>query len=189
MGKLDGKVAFITGVARGQGRAHAVRLAEEGCDIIGVDICENTAGMDYDNASEADLAETVQLVEALDRRIVGLKADVRDLGRLQQAFDEGVAQLGRCDIVLANAGIVNLNAQAPDRVTIWKDIIDTNLTGVWNTCEVAIPALVMSGDTSGEARRRVRDAGLALLPKPVQATALAASAAALVAAQPVPFND
>jgi SDR family mycofactocin-dependent oxidoreductase len=145
VGKLEGKVAFITGVARGQGRAHAVRLAEEGCDIIGVDICENTAGMDYDNASEADLAETVQLVEALDRRIVGLKADVRDLAGLRQAFEEGMSQFGRCDIVLANAGIVNLNAQAPDRVTIWNDIIDTNLTGVWHTCEVAIPALVAGG--------------------------------------------
>jgi len=145
MGKLDGKVAFITGAARGQGRAHAVRLAEDGCDIIAIDICENVKGMNYPNASEADLAETVRLVEALDRRVVARKADVRDLPGLQAAFDEGMNEFGRCDIVLANAGIVNLNAEDPDRVSTWKDTIDTNLTGVWHACEVAIPALVAGG--------------------------------------------
>src|SRR5262245_38887224 len=99
MGKLDDRVAFITGAARGQGRAHAVRLAEEGCDIIAVDICEDVAGMDYSNASEAELTETAQLVEKFGRRVVARKADVRDLDGLRAAFDEGVAELGRCDIV------------------------------------------------------------------------------------------
>jgi SDR family mycofactocin-dependent oxidoreductase len=146
MGKLDGKVAFITGAARGQGQAHAVRLAEDGCDIIAIDICENVAGMDYPNASAADLAETVRLVEALGRRIVARKADVRDLAGLQAAFDAGVAEFGRCDIVIANAGIVHLNPHTEkDRVRIWKDITDTNLTGVWHTCEVALPTLVAGG--------------------------------------------
>ncbi|MGD9795732.1 MAG: mycofactocin-coupled SDR family oxidoreductase [Acidimicrobiia bacterium] len=145
MGSLDGKVAFITGAARGQGRAHAVRLAEEGCDIIAIDLCENIAFMDYPNATEADLAETVRLVEALDRRIVARKADVRDLAGLQAAFDAGVAEFGRCDIVVANAGIVRLGPVGEDRVASWNDTIATNLTGVWHTCEVALPTMVAGG--------------------------------------------
>ncbi|MGD9794540.1 MAG: mycofactocin-coupled SDR family oxidoreductase [Acidimicrobiia bacterium] len=145
MGKLEGKVAFITGAARGQGRSHAVRLAEEGCDIIAIDICHDVEGMDYSNATESDLAETARLVEALDRRIVARKADVRDLPGLQAAFDEGIAEFGRCDIVLANAGIVNLDSASTNRVAIWRDTIDTNLTGVWHTCEVALPSLVAGG--------------------------------------------
>jgi SDR family mycofactocin-dependent oxidoreductase len=120
-------------------------LAEDGCDIIAVDICENTAGMDYDNATKEDLDETARLVRALGRRVVARTADVRDLAGLQVAFDAGLAELGRCDIVLANAGIVHLNPYTGDRVTIWKDTIDTNLTGVWHTCEVALPTLVAGG--------------------------------------------
>src|ERR1700691_5280930 len=104
-GRVEGKVAFITGAARGQGRSHAVRLAEEGADIIAVDICEDVPGIPHGGATEADLAETGKQVEALDRRIVAAKADVRDYARLKAVLDDGVAQLGRLDIVSANAGI------------------------------------------------------------------------------------
>src|ERR1700728_2191079 len=108
MAELEGKVAFITGAARGQGRAHAVRLARKGADILAIDICADVAAMDYPNATRAELDETAQLVEAQGRKVVALTADVRDLAGLQKAFDEGMVSLGRVDIVLANAGIVRL---------------------------------------------------------------------------------
>ena len=104
-GRVAGKVAFITGAARGQGRSHAIRLAEEGADIIAVDVCRDYDTVGYPMATEADLAETVKAVEALDRRIVASQADVRDAGALKAAVDDGVAQLGHLDIVSANAGI------------------------------------------------------------------------------------
>ena len=109
-GRVAGKVAFITGAARGQGRSHAIRLAEEGADIIAVDICEDIASVGYGLATEADLAETVKAVEALDRRIFARKADVRDLQGLKEALDAGVAELGKLDIVSANAGICTVQA-------------------------------------------------------------------------------
>ena len=107
-GRVAGKVAFITGAARGQGRSHAIRLAEEGADIIAVDICRDYDTVGYPMASEADLAQTVKAVEALDRRIVATHADVRDAAGLKDAVDDGVAQLGRLDIVSANAGICTI---------------------------------------------------------------------------------
>ncbi|MGY3555461.1 mycofactocin-coupled SDR family oxidoreductase [Williamsia sp. R60] len=143
-GSLEGRVAFITGVARGQGRAHAVRLAREGVDIIGVDICENYPHMTYPNASEADLAETVELVEKLDRRIVARKADVRDYDQLKAAFDEGIAEFGRVDIIIANAGIIRLGEEE-DFLAEWKEVIDTNLTGAFHTIRAALPALKEGG--------------------------------------------
>src|SRR3954447_13957162 len=105
MGKLEGKVAFITGAARGQGRSHAVRLAQEGADIIAVDICRQLASAGYETATPDDLQQTVKEVAALDERIVARKADVRDVKAMQQAFDEGSAELGPVTIVLANAGL------------------------------------------------------------------------------------
>jgi SDR family mycofactocin-dependent oxidoreductase len=141
---LHGKVAFITGVARGQGRAHAVRLAKEGADIIGIDICADIASMDYPNASLDDLAETVRLVEAEDRRIVATQADVRDFAAVQAAVDAGVAELGRLDIVIANAGIVRLGTEQ-DFLQEWNDIIGTNLTGVFHTVRATTPALIAGG--------------------------------------------
>src|ERR1700722_15671637 len=102
-GRVAGKVPFITGAARGQGRSHAIRLAQEGADIIAVDICEDVPGVPYPGATAADLAETVRLVEQQDRRIIAAAADVRDLDGLRAALDEGVAELGRLDIVSANA--------------------------------------------------------------------------------------
>lgn len=141
---LTGKVAFITGAARGQGRAHAVRLASLGADILAVDICADIDSMDYPNATVADLEETARLVEAEGRKIVALRSDVRDMDGLQRSFDEGMASLGRVDIVLANAGIVRLGPGG-DPARVWNDIIATNLTGVFNTVSVALPKLRESG--------------------------------------------
>jgi SDR family mycofactocin-dependent oxidoreductase len=144
MAELLGKVAFITGAARGQGRAHAVRLAREGADILAIDICADVAAMDYPNATRAELDETAQLVEAQGRKVVALTADVRDLAGLQQAFDEGMASLGRVDIVVANAGLVRLT-DGGDPDAVWRTIVDTNLTGTWNTISVALQALRAQG--------------------------------------------
>jgi SDR family mycofactocin-dependent oxidoreductase len=156
MGKLEGKVAFITGAARGQGRSHAIRLAQEGADIIAVDICQQIASVPYPMATAEDLAETAKQVEALDRRIYTAQADVRDAGALKAAFDAGTAELGPVDIVLANAGIAPLAVhEASDA---WQDVIDVNLTGVFNTVETAIPsmkergqggAIVLTSSTAG----------------------------------------
>jgi SDR family mycofactocin-dependent oxidoreductase len=147
-GRVEGKVAFITGAARGQGRSHAIRLAEEGCDIIAVDILEDYPTVRYAMSGRAELSETVRAVEALDRRIVAAKADVRDAATLRAALEAGVAELGRLDIVCANAGIYTV--QSWDQVTpqVWQDTIDTNLTGVWNTMVVAVPHLIAAGGGS-----------------------------------------
>ena len=147
-GRVEGKVAFITGAARGQGRSHAVRLAEEGADIIAVDICRDYETVSYGMATETDLDQTVKAVQALDRRIVATRADVRDAAALKSAVDEGVAQLGRLDIVCANAGICTV--QTWDEVTpaVWQDTLDTNLTGVWNTIVVSAPHLIAAGGGS-----------------------------------------
>jgi SDR family mycofactocin-dependent oxidoreductase len=145
-GRVAGKVAFITGAARGQGRSHAVRLAQEGADIIAVDICEDVPGIPYPGATEADLAETVKLVEALDRRIVAAKADVRDYAGLKAVLDDGVAQLGRLDIVSANAGIGTAPVPAWELdESVWQTMLDINLTGVWHTAKAAIPLLIEGG--------------------------------------------
>lgn len=146
MGRLDGKVEFITGAARGQGRSHAVRLAQEGADIIAIDLMEEIPGAPYRRATEEELAETVKQVEALDRRIVASKADVRDFEGLKKALDDGVAQLGRLDIVSANAGISTQMAPSEDLdEDIWQNMIATNLTGVWHTAKAAIPHLRAGG--------------------------------------------
>ncbi|HEV7651957.1 MAG TPA: mycofactocin-coupled SDR family oxidoreductase [Actinophytocola sp.] len=143
MGKLDGKVAFITGAARGQGRSHAVRLAQEGADVIAVDICKQIASVSYPMSTSEDLAQTVKEVEALDRRIVATEADVRDREALQAAYDAGVAELGVADIVLANAGIAPMSMEV--KPNEWQDVIDVNLTGVYNTVEVTKPSMVERG--------------------------------------------
>lgn len=141
MGRFDGKVVFITGAARGQGRSHAVRFAEEGADIIAVDICEQIDTIEYPLATPEDLAETVALVEAQGRRIVARQVDVRDPAALKSAVSESVADLGRLDCVIANAGIAALDPNAPDPDATFRDIIDVNLVGVWNTVEAAITTL------------------------------------------------
>jgi len=147
-GRVQGKVAFITGAARGQGRSHAIRLAQEGADIIAVDVCEDVATVPYHGATQADLAETVQAVEALDRRIVATQADVRDYGAVKAALDDGVAQLGHLDIVSANAGIFSFGSLEELDETHWQDMIDVNLTGVWHAAKAAIPHLRAAGGGS-----------------------------------------
>ena len=145
MGRVSGKVAFITGAARGQGRRHALRLAEEGADIIAVDICQQIDSVPYPLATAADLRETVEQVQALDRRIVAERADVRDYEQLKAVVDRGVAELGRLDIVSANAGIHSAAPAHQMTESAWQDLIDVNLTGVWLTCKVAVPHLIAGG--------------------------------------------
>jgi oxidoreductase, SDR family len=144
-GRVEGKVAFVTGAARGQGRSHAIRLAEEGADIIAVDICSQIDSVPYPMSTPDDLAETVKQVEALDRRIVATQADVRDYQALKQAVDDGVAELGRLDIVCANAGISGFGVTHELSETSWQDMIDVNLTGVWHTCKATTQHLIDGG--------------------------------------------
>ncbi|CAM3077145.1 3-ketoacyl-ACP reductase [Mycobacterium intermedium] len=146
VGRVAGKVAFITGAARGQGREHAVRLAEEGADIIAVDVCDDIDGVSYPGATEADLADTADLVEKAGRRIVTAKADVRELESLRTAVEQGVAGLGAIDIVVANAGISGAPAPAAlIEQSAWQTMLDINLTGVWHTVKVALPHMTNGG--------------------------------------------
>jgi len=140
-GTLKGRVAFITGAARGQGRAHAVKLAAEGADIIAVDLCDQIASVPYPLATPDDLAATVKLVEDTGARIVARHADVRDRAGLKTALAEGIAELGRLDIVIANAGIAPMTD-----ANAWQDVLDVNLTGVYNTVDVAMRPLIKQGD-------------------------------------------
>jgi NAD(P)-dependent dehydrogenase (short-subunit alcohol dehydrogenase family) len=133
MGRVEGKVAFVTGAARGQGRSHAIRLAEEGADIIAVDVPGDYDTVGYPMGTEQELADTVKAVEALDRRIVATKADVRDLAALRSAVDDGVAQLGRLDVGLRQRRHLHRADLGRGHPQVWQDTLDTNLTGVWNT--------------------------------------------------------
>ncbi|MGC5255497.1 mycofactocin-coupled SDR family oxidoreductase [Gordonia sp. DT218] len=147
-GRLEGRVAFISGAARGQGRSHAVRLASEGADIIAVDVCGPvTADSAIAAATSADLAETVELVKGQNRRIVATEVDVRDYDALKAAVDNGVEQLGRLDVVVANAGIGN-GGETLDKTSEsdWQDMIDVNLAGVWKTVKASVPHLLASGN-------------------------------------------
>lgn len=141
-GRLAGKVAFITGAARGQGRSHAVRMAEEGADIIAVDICGPISSVRYEMPDLEDLKTTARLVEDLDRRIVYRTADVRSQAELTDAVAAGVAELGRLDIVIANAGIVTTGSAAELTEHVWDEMIDITLSGVWRTAKAAIPAMI-----------------------------------------------
>ena len=147
-GRVEGKVALVTGAARGQGRSHAVRLAEEGADIIAVDLCGPVPDLQYPHATEEDLQETVRQVEALDRRIVASKADVRDRDALKQAIDEGVASLGKLDVIVGNAGICIIAGWDEVTPQIWDTTISTNLTGVFNTVQLSAPHLIEAGGGS-----------------------------------------
>jgi SDR family mycofactocin-dependent oxidoreductase len=140
-GPLQGRVAFITGAARGQGRAHAVRLAADGADVIAVDLCEQIASVRYPLATSDDLAATVKLVEDTGARIAARQGDVRDRASLSSALQAGLDEFGRLDIVVANAGIAPMQSGDDG----WRDVIDVNLTGVYNTIKVAIPTMVKQG--------------------------------------------
>ncbi|MFR9803728.1 mycofactocin-coupled SDR family oxidoreductase [Pseudonocardia sp. RS010] len=147
--RLSGKVALISGVARGQGRSHAVALAAEGADIIGFDICGPVQAQGAPPASGADLAETVRLVEKLDRRIVTAELDVRDHDAVEHFVAEAAAELGGLDIVVANAGINGPGVTvAETRHEDWRSVIDTNLTGTYNTVKAALPPL-LAGSRGG----------------------------------------
>jgi (+)-trans-carveol dehydrogenase len=146
-GRVEGKVAFITGAARGQGRAHAVRLAQEGADIIAVDICKKIDTVDLIAASTPeDLAETADLVKGHNRRIYTAEVDVRDYDALKAAVDAGVEQTGRLDIIVANAGIGNGGATLDKTSeTDWTAMIDINLGGVWKTVKAGVPHILAGG--------------------------------------------
>jgi SDR family mycofactocin-dependent oxidoreductase len=172
-GRLEGKVAFITGAARSQGRSHSIRLAQEGADIIAVDICETIPEVAplYSGPTADDLAETVRQVEALDRRIVATQADVRDFDALKAAFEDGLAQLGRIDIVSANAGIFIFGNQSQDVTDEeWDVVNDINAKGVWHTCKAVIPALIEQG-TGGSIVLTSSTAGLKGTPNVLAYTA------------------
>jgi (+)-trans-carveol dehydrogenase len=145
-GRVEGKVAFITGAARGQGRAHAVRLAQEGADIIAIDICKQIASVRIPLSTPEDLAETADLVKGQNRRIYTAEVDVRDYDALKAAVDAGVEQMGRLDIIVANAGIGNGGATL-DKTSEgdWTDMIDTNLGGVWKTVKAGVPHILAGG--------------------------------------------
>src|SRR2546430_9858043 len=145
-GRVEGKVVFVTGAARGQGRSHAVRLAQEGADIIAVDVCTAFEGSPAPGATPEDLAETADMVKNLDRRIVTEIVDVRDFDALKAAVDNGVEQLGGLDVIVANAGIGSkgVKLHKMDEPT-WQETIDVNLSGVWKTVKAGVPHLLACG--------------------------------------------
>jgi SDR family mycofactocin-dependent oxidoreductase len=146
MGRLDGKVAFITGAARGQGRNHAIRFAEEGADIIAVDVCKTVETVPYEGPTPGDLQDLISQVQARGRRVVAREADVRDLSALQAAVTDGVAELGRLDIILANAGIVSYGELIELDEQTFQTMIDVNLTGVWKTVRAGAPEIIKGGN-------------------------------------------
>jgi SDR family mycofactocin-dependent oxidoreductase len=148
VGSLTGKVALITGAARGQGRSHCLRLARDGADIVALDLCRDLDTVPYPLGTSAELCETAEQVRALGRRVVATEVDVRDRSAMQEAVDGAVAILDRVDIVVANAGIAPLELAPADPLQCWIDVIDTNLTGAFNTVHVCIPALVAAGPGS-----------------------------------------
>lgn len=145
MGELDGSVAVITGAARGQGRSHAVALAQQGADIIAVDLCADIDAIPYPLATADDLAETVLLVQQAGARAVPVVADVRDLPALEAGIQTGIDELGDVDIVVANAGVVAIGERDPHAKPVYDAIVDTNLTGVWHTLVATVPSIIRKG--------------------------------------------
>ncbi|HEX9833897.1 MAG TPA: mycofactocin-coupled SDR family oxidoreductase [Mycobacterium sp.] len=148
MGSLSGKVALVTGAARGQGRSHCLRMAQDGADIIALDQCKDLATVPYPLGSAAELSETAEQVRALGRRVVASEVDVRDRAAMQECVADAVSALGRLDIVIVNAGIAPLEIEPANPMQCWTDVIDTNLTGAFNTAHVCIPAL-LAGEAAG----------------------------------------
>ena len=161
--RFEGKVAFITGAARGQGRAEAVRLAAEGADIIALDICKDLETTQYPGATPEDLAETARLVEELDRRIVTSQADIRDFDAVKATVEAGVNELGRLDVVIANAGMTTAARAWEISARHWQATIDVNLTGAFHTAKAAIPVMIGQG-TGGAIVFTSSDAGLVGFP-------------------------
>lgn len=179
MGRVQGKVAFITGVARGQGRSHAVRLAEEGADIVGVDSLVPDEFAPYPLGTQEDLDETTELVEKTGRRMLGIRADVRDRAALAAAVQAGVDEFGRLDIVSANAGISPVGGMTWDLPAAeWQAVIDVNLTGVFNTVAVTVPAVQAAGN-GGSIILTSSGAGLKYVPNLVHYNAAKAAVVAI----------
>lgn len=146
-GRLEGKVALVSGAARGQGRSHAVRLAQEGADVIAFDVCAQLGSVPYPMAQPDDLKETVRQVEDLDRRIVAREADVRDTSAVAAVVADGIAEFGRLDVVCGNAGICSFADNAWSMTDdVWEEMIAVNLTGVWKTVRAAVPAMIEAGN-------------------------------------------
>jgi SDR family mycofactocin-dependent oxidoreductase len=145
MGRVEGKVALVTGAARGQGRSHALRLAEEGAQIIAVDFCEQIDSVPYPLSTEEDLQQTVQLIEDLDQRVVSTRADVRDSAQLAAAVELGLSEFGHIDVVVANAGINSLAYAWEITDEAWEDMLNVNVTGVWRTVKAALPSMIERG--------------------------------------------
>ena len=145
MARLEGKVAFITGAARGMGRAHAVRLAQEGADIIAVDLARDEADLDYRQGTPEDLQETVRLVEATGRRIIARAGDVRDQAALDAVVAEGVKAFGGIDIIVSNAGIANQSGVLELTDAQWQHILSVNLVGAWHAVKAVVPGMIERG--------------------------------------------
>lgn len=145
MGRVDGKVALITGAARGQGRSHALRLAREGAQIIAVDSCEQVTTAPYAGATPEDLEESVRLIEELDQRVVAVKADVRDSAQLDAAVQQGLEEFGHIDIVCANAGFNSFSKTWEMEEELWMEMMNICLTGVWRTVKATIPTMIEQG--------------------------------------------
>ena len=163
MGRVMGKVALITGAARGQGRSHAVRLAQEGADIVALDICADLDTVPYSCATADDLATTTKLVEDTDRRVISRQVDVRDSAALRSVADEAVAEFGHIDVVCANAGIASAGRAWELSDETWQEMIDVNLTGVWKTAKAVIPHM-LEHSQGGSVIITSSAAGLAALP-------------------------
>jgi SDR family mycofactocin-dependent oxidoreductase len=146
-GPLEGRVAFVTGAARGQGRAHAIRLANEGADIIAIDVCGPISeSITYPLGTSEELAETVRAVEAAGRKVLAREVDIRDLAALQQVVADGIEQFGRLDILVANAGVLSWARLFEMSEEQWTSVIDVNLTGTWKTIRAAVPAMIEAGN-------------------------------------------
>ncbi|ORB19490.1 3-oxoacyl-[acyl-carrier-protein] reductase [Mycolicibacterium moriokaense] len=144
---MEGRVAFITGAARGQGRAHATRLAREGADIIAIDVCAPVSdSITYPLGTSEELAETVRAVEATGRKVLAREVDIRDLAALQQVVADGVEQFGRLDILVANAGVLSWGRLFEMSEEQWNTVIDINLNGTWKTIRAAVPAMIEAGN-------------------------------------------
>ena len=146
MGSLEGKVAFVTGAARGQGRSHAVRMAQEGADIVAFDLCAPVAGVTYPPSTPEDLAETARLVEATGRRILARVGDVRDFASVESVVNDGIEAFGRLDVVIANAGVATSDSLLTCTPAVWREVVDIDLTGAFHTLAAGVRPMVAQGD-------------------------------------------